>query len=411
MERQLLTFSYRSRNSRGEAESGVVEARTKADALRELQRDGKTVIDLRVGSSPVDTNAILTQAAAGTVKRDDVIAFTAQLAVMLETGVPLAEALKAFVQQSRGGGLKRVMDKICERITSGASFSEAIAEFPKVFPNLMVSLMKASEASGKMGIMLGRVSGYLGKERRTAKQIKGALTYPAIMVTLALVITLFLVVWVLPRFAKIYASREAALPPLTKFVLGLSGILINHWPWVVTGLACLVALAISLKSLEGGRRLIDIAKVRLPVIGPMFTKFYLTRATRTLGTLLASGVPLLDAVRIVRGVTENRLWWDLWDKVEHSMTTGHSITDAIQDSPLVPPAVVQMISAGERTGKLPEVLDRISISAEEDLDEAVKNATQLIEPAMIVFMGITIGGIAVALLLPIFSVANVMSKN
>lgn len=411
MERQVLTFSYRARNGRGESEVGVVNARTKADALRELQRDGKTVVDLRLGEAPVDKERILTQVAAGNVKRDDVIAFTAQLAVMLETGVPLAEALKAFVQQSRGGGLKKVMEKISERITSGCSFSEAISEFPKVFPNLMVSLMKASEASGKMGVMLGRVSGYLGKERRTARQIKGALTYPIIMVTLAMVITVFLVVWVLPRFAKIYASREAALPPLTKFVLGVSGVMINHWPWIVAGVAGVVATAVLVKSLEGGRRLIDLAKVRLPVIGPMFSKFYLTRATRTLGTLLASGVTLLDAIRIVRGVTENRLWWELWDKVEHSMTAGHSITDAISDSPLIPPAVVQMIAAGERTGKLPEVLDRVSVAAEEDLDEAVKNATQLIEPAMIIFMGITIGGIAIALLLPIFSVANVMSHR
>lgn len=411
MERQLLTFSYRARNARGEAEAGVVSARTKADALRDLQRDGKAVVDLRLGEAPVDAERILTHAAAGSVKRDDVIAFTAQLAVMLETGVPLAEALRAFVQQSRGGGLKRVMEQISQRITSGSSFSEAITEFPKVFPNLMISLMKASEASGKMGMMLGRVSAYLAKERRTARQIKGALTYPIIMITLAMVITIFLVVWVLPRFARIYESREAALPPLTKFVLGISGVLINHWAIVATVAATLVGAAFLFKMLEGGRRIIDIAKVRLPVIGPMFSKFYLTRATRTLGTLLASGVPLLDAVRIVRGVTENRLWWALWDRVEHSMTTGHSITDAIVDSPLIPPAVVQMIAAGERTGRLPEVLERVSQSAEEDLDEAVKNATQLIEPAMIIFMGITIGGIAIALLLPIFSVANVMAHH
>jgi len=405
----MLSFSYRGYGAGGAAESGVIEARNQTDAMRELQRRGTTVTDIRLGSAPVDTEAILNRHASGNVRRDDVIAFTAQLAVMLETGVPLREALKAYVQQSKPGPLRRIMSTIADRITGGASFSEAISEFPRVFPRMMVSLMRASEATGTMDVMLGRISSYLGKERRTARQIKGAMTYPAVMIALALTITGFLVVWVLPRFAKIYESREAALPTLTKVVLGSSRFVIGNWPAIIAGAAAVVGLLFMVRLMPRGRRFIDLLKVRTPVIGTMYTKFYLTRATRTLGTLLGAGVSLLEAIRIVRGVTENALWSELWDDVERSMTSGRSITDAITNTKLIPPAVAQMIAAGERTGRLPEVLDRVSSAAEEELDEAVKNATQLIEPAMIVFMGVTIGGIAISLLLPIFSVSSVMS--
>lgn len=405
----MLSFAYRGYGAGGTAESGVIESRSQTDAMRELQRRGTTVTDIRLGSAPVDTEAILNRHASGNVRRDDVIAFTAQLAVMLETGVPLREALKAYVQQSKPGPLRRIMSTIADRITGGASFSEAISEFPKVFPRMMISLMRASEATGTMDVMLGRISSYLGKERRTARQIKGAMTYPAVMIALALTITGFLVVWVLPRFAKIYESREAALPTLTKVVLGSSRFVIGNWPAIVAVAAVVAGLLFVVRMMPRGRRIIDLLKVRTPVIGPMYAKFYLTRATRTLGTLLGAGVALLEAIRIVRGVTENALWSELWDEVEQSMTSGRSITDAIITTKLIPPAVAQMIAAGERTGRLPEVLDRVSAAAEEELDEAVKNATQLIEPAMIVFMGVTIGGIAISLLLPIFSVSSVMS--
>lgn len=409
MERQTLTFTYRARDAKGAAESGVISARSQTEALRQLQRDGRTVTDIRLGEAAEDVEQLRTKYSAGSVSREDVIAFASQLAVMLETGVPLAEALHACTAQSRQSGLKRVTATIADRITGGASFSSAIAEYPKVFPRMMVSLMKASEASGKMGLMLSRVASYLGKERKTVRQIKGALTYPAVMVTLAIGITIFLVTFVLPRFAKIYESREAALPALTKFVLGMSKFISTNWEVLAFSASAVIAAAIVFRMTSFGRQCIDTFKIHAPIIGPMFTKFYLTRATRTLGTLLASGVTLLEAVRIVRGVTENRLWLELWDETERAMTGGQSIVTVLSTSKLIPPAISSMIAAGDRTGKLPEVLERVAQTAEEELDEAIKNATQLIEPLMIMFMGVTIGGIAIALLLPIFSVANVMA--
>lgn len=393
----------------GEPVEGAIEARSQSEALRLLDREGKTVTDIHIGAAQISPEEARVRFAAGSVRREEVIAFAGQLSVMLETGVPLADALDAFVKSAKSGGFRKIAEVVTDQIHGGVPFSAAIAEFPKVFPNLMVSLMTASEASGKMGEMLGRVSEYLAKERRTARQIKGALTYPLVMVGIAVVVTGFLVVWVLPRFAKIYESREAALPALTTVVLKSSRFLIANWPAFLAALVGVVVGLIALRLTHAGRRIIDTTKLKAPVIGPMFRLFYLTRATRTLGTLLASGVPLLDAVRIVRNVTQNAHWFDLWTGMEHSMTGGHTIAEVVQETWLIPPQIGQMITAGERSGRLPEVLEKIARSTETDLDEAVKSATQLIEPAMIVFMGVTIGGIAIALLLPIFNVANVVA--
>lgn len=406
----MPTYAYRARDARGDLIEATIEARSQSEALRLLDREGKTVTDINVGAKPVDAEEIRTRLAAGSVRREEVISFAGQLAVMLDTGVPLSDAIDAFVKSAKPGGLRRVIEVVADRIHAGIPFSGAMEEFPKVFPNLMVSLMKASEASGRLGEMLARVSEYLSKERRTARQIKGALTYPMVMVAIAVVVTGFLVVWVLPRFARIYESREAALPTLTTAVLKGSRFLIEHWIMLAVAVAGLIGAFFAFRLTQAGRRVIDTAKLRMPVIGPMFRLFYLTRATRTLGTLLASGVPLLDAVRIVRGVTENTIWLDLWNQMEQSMTGGHTIAEVVQESWLIPPPVAQMIAAGERSGRLPEVLDKVAKATETDLDEAVKSATQLIEPAMIIFMGGTIGGIAIALLLPIFNVANVVSK-
>lgn len=425
-----LTFSYRARDSKGQPVQGVIDAASRAEALRLLDREGKSVTDLEVAASAPARPTSAAPAAprapapgasnppapagprsrAGGVRREEVISFATQLSVMLETGVPLAEALDAFTESTRPGPLRKIVAAVAARIHSGTAFSTAIREFPRVFPALMVTLLEASEASGKMSMMLGRIADYLAKERRTVRQIKGALTYPGVMITIAITVTAFLVTWVLPRFARIYESREAALPPLTTFVLGISKFLTTYWYAVIGGAVALVGIFLLTRATASGRRAFDWCRLKMPVIGPMFSKYYLTRATRTLGTLLASGVPLLEAVRIVRGVTGNVYWTDLWSSIESSMTVGGTFSDCIRQSWLIPAPVAQMILAGEKSGRLPDVLDRVASAAEQDLDEAIKTATQLIEPAMIVFMGGTVGGIAIALLLPIFNVANVMAK-
>lgn len=406
----MVQYTYKARNTQGGAVSGTIEARDQGDALRLLQRDNLTVTQIRVGAAPIDEDDIKTRIAARRVKREEVITFATQLSVMLETGVPLAGALDAFLQNAGNGPLGRVMRAVAFRVTAGVPFSAAIADFTSVFPKLMISLMRASEASGSMGSMLHQVSQYLQKERKTIRQIKGALTYPAVMITLALTVTGFLVAWVLPRFAKIYASREAALPLPTRIVMSISTFIQERWWMLLVATVVIAGVGAWTYTSKAGRRWFDRVKLRMPIIGPMFTQFYITRTMRTLGTLLAAGVPLLEAIRIVKQITSNTHWLELWESTESAVTSGKTISETMAESWLIPPPVAQMITAGDKTGRLPEVLDRIAEAAENDLDEAIKTATQMIEPAMIVFMGVTIGGIAIALLLPIFTVANTMAK-
>lgn len=407
----MSLYSYRARDTNGEAVVGAVEASSRREALNKLRGEQKTVLELREGAAPVDPARARAVHAGRPVKREEVIAFSSQLAVMLETGVPIAEALRALIAGARqAAGLRRVMQLVHDSVSAGGSFSQALAAFPRIFPPLMVSLMRASEATGAMALMLRRISDYLGMERRTTRQVKSALTYPAIMVTMACTVTGFLIVFVLPKFARIYESRSAALPTPTRIVMSASRAIIDNWIGIVASVAVTAVAALLFARTPRGRRVADSLKLRLPVLGPMFTQLYLARATRTLATLLASGVSLVEALRIVSGVTPNTRWTDLWESTITAVSSGSTIADVITRSPLIPPTVAAMIAAGERTGRLPEALERIAESAEQDLDEAIKSGTQLIEPLMIAFMGVTIGGIAIALLLPIFTIGNVMAK-
>lgn len=407
----MPTFTYKARDQRGVEIGGTVEAPSQLEGLRTLRADGYVVTDIREGAGVVvDASAIRMKQAARSVKVGEVVSFSEQLSIMLETGVPLSEALKAYLQQSKGGNLSKIVACVSSRITGGMSFSASISDFPKVFPPLAISLIKASEATGKLGEMLGRVADYIGKEMDTKRQIKGALTYPAVMLTMAVTVTSFLVVWVLPRFAKIYESRSAALPRPTQILLDLSGLVIGNWMLIVAGVAGLVAACYAILQTARGRHAVDWCKIHAPVLGGIFRNYYLTRASSTLGTLLAAGIPLLQAIEIVRGVTPNSLWRRLWDRMEMSLKGGGTLQDAISDTPLIQPAAVQMIAAGERAGKLPEVLARIAKGSEKEFDERVKAGTQLIEPLVIIVMGAMIGGIALALLLPIFTMGNVIAK-
>jgi len=388
----------------------VLDAPSREEAIQRLRSAGRTVLEVRGEHDKIDIEEIRLRRAAKGVRRDEVIAFSGQMAVMLETGVPLSEALDAFIRQNKSGGLRRVVEVVRESITGGASFSAAITAFPTVFPTLMASLVRASEASGTMAEMLGRVAEYLGKERRVTKQIKGAMTYPIVMSAMALGVTGFLMVWVLPRFAKIYQSRNAALPKPTQVVLAISNFLQAHGVTLLIALITLAIFTAVAVRTRRGKYAADWLRINVPVFGPMYTKYYLTRATRTLGTLLTAGVPLVEAIRIVRGVTNNMLWDRLWRDMMEKLTEGGTLQEVVHDSELIPAPVAQMIAAGEKSGRLPEVLARVAESSEHELDEAIKTGTQLIEPIMIIVMGSLIGGMAIALLLPIFTISSAVAK-
>ncbi len=407
------TYSYKARDKTGAIVTGTLVASSPDEVNARLRAEGKFVFDVDANPMRVDATIerkqILRAEAAKRVKREDVIAFCQQLSVMLETGVPLAEAMEAFSQQTPSRDFREVLLVLQDDVHAGESLSTSMTKWPGIFPSMMISLMRASEASGTMAMMLGRVGEYLSKERQTARQVRGALAYPVFMMTCGLVMTIFLMSFVLPRFAEIYGERAASLPTPTKLLLGISNFATTQYMWYgPIGIVVVIAVIVWLKA-PSGRRVADWVRLYMPGLRGMYRQLYITRAARTMSTLMGTGVNVLDVIEICRGVTNNCYYDRLWDTMADEVRNGRQMSDAVFQYKFVGPNVASMISAGERSGRLPEVMDRISQFSQDELDASVRQVTAYIEPVMIILMGVVIGSVALALLLPIFSMGRVMA--
>ena len=406
-------FTYRARRSEGgDMVRGVVEAVDHASAVRELRRQGLAILSVELGdlgsavgqeTDPVRLRKRLSRA----MGKDDVVSFCQQLAVMLRTGVPLAESLETFADQASKKDVAEFVRLIKADVCEGEDFSAVLAKYPQVFPTILVSLMRAAEASGKLDEMLTRVAKDLSKARKTAKQIKGAMMYPAIMMVVAVLAVTVIMVFVLPKFAPLFKAQGDRLPAPTKALVWLSGFLRTGWMIYVPAILAIVGGTWWYVRTETGRIMLDTLKLRMPVLGHMFRCLYLVRFSSTMATLLAAGVSLVDVVRICRDVTGNVHYTKLWETLEGRISKGQEIAPTFREFDFVPRNVVAMIASGEKSGRLSEVLEHAATAAEDDLDIAVKSTTSLVEPIMIVGMGAVVGGIASAMLLPIFN----MSKN
>jgi len=400
-------FKYKTRDGQGEVTTGVLAAAHAEDAGNKLRAKGQFVVELHEVEGEDDWQP---KTGRQKIKKQDVITFSHQLSVMVDTGVPISDALQCCADQTDSEGFKAVLQDIADRVESGTDLSSAMRAHPKVFPAVMCSLIKASELSGTMGKMLDRICKYMTSEAATVRKIKGALTYPAVMLSFVLLITAGLLLFVLPRFATIYSSRGAALPAPTRVLLGLSGSFQTYWWAYATIALTLIGLIVAGFVTETGRGVVDYLKLNTPVVGPLFRKLYVTRATRTMGTMIDAGVPILDMIPIARDVTANRYYDAFWETVDGRLRTGSQLSEPFfQGGDLMPSSVAQMIYAGEKAGRLGEVLHKVAEFTEEEFNEQVKNATKFIEPAMVVAMGTIIGFVAIALLLPIFQVSTVAS--
>jgi len=348
------------------------------------------------------------------VKQSELILFTTQLSVMLDSGVVLSDALDAIAEQAEHGIFKMIIINVAERVKSGDNFSKALAGYSKVFNTMFISMVKASEASGRMAEMLNVLSGYLSFESETRKRIKGALTYPFIMALMAVAATGTLMFFVLPRFMGIYESRGAALPKLTQILVSFSKILGNFQ--IMTGVLTVAIFgSIGLYYWAGtltGRRVIDFVKIRTPVLGTMFIDTVVTRSMRIMATMVNTGVSLLDSIEVMQGSCQNYYFQRLWVGVDEKIRDGYQLSESIlisQGSELIAPGIIQMLRAGEKSGKLGQVCDKISVFYEKKLEGSIRNVMALIEPVMITIMGTIIGTIAIALLLPVFRISSVIA--
>jgi type IV pilus assembly protein PilC len=348
------------------------------------------------------------------VKQAELILFTTQLSVMLDSGVVLSDALDAIAAQAEHGTFRMIIMDVAQKVKSGENFSKALRDYPRVFNAMFVSMVRASEASGRMAEMLSVLSGYLDFESETRKRIKGALTYPFIMALMAVAATGTLMFFVLPRFMGIYEARGAALPKLTQILVTFSKMLGNLR--IMTGVVTVAVLAsLGLYYWAGtltGRRVIDFIKIRTPVVGTMFIDTVVTRSMRIMATMINTGVNLLDSIEVVQGSCQNYYFQRLWATVDVKIQDGYQLSESIVISPgseLIAPGIIQMLRAGEKSGKLGEVCDKVSVFYEKKLQASIKNVMTLIEPIMITIMGGIIGTIAIALLLPVFRISSVIA--
>ena len=410
----------------------AVLATKTAETLGETakQSGGETVKAAQRWVQPADHRAVepFSRLHTAKVKQAELILFTTQLAVMLDSGVALSDALDAIAEQAEQGTFKMIIMDVAETIKSGENFSKALTAYPKVFNSMFIGMVKASEASGRMVEMLSVLSGYLNFEAETRKRIKGALTYPFIMALMAVVATGTLMFFVLPRFTKIYEARGAALPKITQVLVSFSKMLGDFQ--VMTGVVTAVILAsVALYYWAGsalGRRVIDFIKIRTPVLGTMFIDMVVTRSMRIMATMVSTGVNLLDSIEVIGSSCENYYFQRLWAGTDEKIRDGYQLSESIlismgsEGTPLgkknrktatrlIAPGVIQMLRAGEKSGKLGEVCGKISVFYEKKLEASIKSVMALIEPLMITILGAIIGTIAIALLLPVFRISSVIA--
>lgn len=406
----MPSFAYTARDSSGHPVSGVLVADSVNDVSRMLRADGRFPISVKLEELNASDAAVISERGIK-VSRNEVIQLSTQIAIMVETGVTITEALDCIAQQTQKPKLKALVEDLARHVHDGGDFSGALSRHPRSFPRLLIALIKASEKSGMLGKLLVRATGYLRDEADTIKRVRGALIYPGIMLSFAVTTTIFLLAFVLPRFAGIYAGKEAALPLPTKILMSASDFIVGNWIELLIGLAVTVAAAMFYFRSGPGRRVMHYLQLHVPLIGRMFRMVHLARGMRMLGTMGSAGVNLSDSVAMTRDMCHNTYFRDLWDDVSNQIHAGKQLSEPLFERPaLVPRPVAQMLLSGEKSGKLSIVLEQVATYSEQEMRDKITELTRYIEPAMIVIMGVIIGGITMALLLPVFTISRVVAQ-
>lgn len=344
----------------------------------------------------------------GKVKTKVLTTFTRQLATLVDAGLPLLRGLRVLEKQERNPTLKRIIAELALSIEGGSTFSEGLAQHPKVFNRLFVNMVKAGELGGVLEVVLARLAEFMEKAQKIKGKVKAAMFYPVAVLVVATAILGVLTVIVIPKFKEVFAGlgEGRPLPGFTLFVLGVSDMIRTHFVWTAVGVAVVVVMFLMFIKTKFGRRVFDKFKLKVPVVGPVVTKIAISRFSRTLGTLVSSGVPILQALTIVKDTAGNVIVSNAVAAVHDSVKEGETITAPLEASGVFPPMVVSMVDVGEQTGALPEMLLKIADNFDEEVDNAVAAMTSLLEPIMIVFLAVIVGSIVIAMFLPLIDLMN-----
>ncbi len=406
----MPTYTYTARDANGNLANGTMTAASVNEVTQLLRREGKYPTSVQAGDDLTNPTSGSGKKGGIKISRADVIQLSTQLSVMVETGVTLSEALECVAQQTEKPKVKELIDDVLRLVHSGVDLSTALSRHERSFPRLYVAIIRASEKSGMMGKLLGRATAYMRDEQETLRKVKGALIYPTMMLLFAVSTTIFLLAFVLPKFTAIYASKAAALPMPTKILMGMSDFLVDHKFSLPVVVAALAVGGFFYSKTDRGERIVHWLHLHVPLLGPMFRKLHLARSLRMIGTMAGAGVTLTECVGTANDLCGNVYFRELWTDVLQKIQVGRQLWEPLSENALVPRSISQMIASGERSGKLALVMDQISGYAEMELKEQITELTRYIEPIMIVVMGIIIGGVALALLLPIFTISRVVAS-
>ena len=402
----MPVFIWKGRTLAGETQSGEIEVGRQEEAVDALRKRKILVTSLK----PKTGGFALPKVGGGAgVSTKDLAIFTRQFATMISAGLPLVQCLDILARQASKPAFGRVIAEVTRDVESGSTLSDALGKHRKVFDDLFRNMVAAGEAGGVLDEILMRLATYIEKADALKRKIQSAMVYPVVVLTVALGATSFMLIFIIPTFAKMFTDFGGELPLPTKIVLGLSGFL-THWWWMI-----LLALGGGLVAFQrfyvtdNGKRTVDLALLKIPILGDVLLKGAVARFTRTLGTLIASGVPILSGLEITARTAGNKIIAEAIMTARASIREGETVSAPLKQSGVFPPMVVQMIAVGEQTGALDQMLNKIAVFYEEEVDAAVETLTAVIEPVMIVVMGTIVGGMLVAMYLPMFKLINVVA--
>lgn len=406
-------YRFQARHTSGQVQTGVLAADNAAMAAAILRNQGNHVLQLVpvAGAARINRSVLKVLNYSSGPSQKDILDFTTQLAVMVRAGISLRTALEGIADQVHNPKFRKVLLSIKADIESGKQFSEAIGKYPKLFGPLYVNMVRASEMSGSFAKMLDRIAGYIGQQIETKKMVIGASIYPGVIAAMAIAVTAFLLTFVLPRFAQVFAGKESVLPWPTKFLMGTSAWMVKYWWTLIIGAVVAGVLMFFFLRTEVGRYWWDKTKLTMPLMKRMFRALYVSRSLNTMGELLNAGVPMLDTIAITGDISGNLLYKKMWRNVYTAVKQGKKVQTQLTKSNLLPKSVVQMVGAGEESGRLGEVLNEIAVYYAKALRDAIKAVTSMIEPIMIVLMGSVVGFIAMAIILPIFKMSQLVSGH
>ncbi len=402
----MPVYQWVGKNRKDEVQKGEIDAVSEEAVKAQLTR--QRITPTKVKKKPKDLFANVTFLQP-TVKQRDVILFARQFSTMIDAGLPIIQCLDILYSQQANATFKRMLKEIKESVEGGATLAEALKKFPKQFDNLFVNMIAAGEAGGILDAILRRLAAYMEKAAKLKAQVKGAMTYPIVTLIIAVLVLAVILVFVIPVFEEMFADFGGELPMPTKIVVAMSDMVKSKIIYIVVGLVLFIIAFKKFYGTEKGREIADKMILKVPVFGDLLRKVAVAKFTRTMGTMLASGVAILEALDIVAKTAGNKTVEKAVYNVRKGISEGRTMADPLAQSGVFPSMVCQMISVGESTGALDAMLEKIADFYDEEVDQAVENLTALIEPFMLVFLGVTIGGLVIAMYLPIFKMAGAIS--